>query len=194
MDQMGQRCRAVPSSLIFATGYVGELREEERYGAISEAMKTSVFSNMSWVFDGCGAIIDSPWTKGCRSWKGERKQSRVLTAEEVLALEKWCIKSRSVCRWDFFLFMIYSRARASDCRAVDREVIALFEGSGFLEVRTMDHMNKSNHEISGQALIAVAPSDGLRTRSWLAAFEEIAKAVGLSLDKTRRGPPLPPCS
>ena len=85
--------------------------------------------------------------------------------------------------------MIYSRARASDCRAVDRVVIALFEGSGFLEVRTMEHMNKRNHGKSGQALISVAPSYGLRARSWLAAFVEIAKAVGLLQNKTRRDPP-----
>ena len=140
--------------------------------------------------------MDEGRSEGCRSWKREQKQSRVLTAEEVLALEKWSstrVHQIKICmQRGFFLFMIYSRARASDGRAVDREVIALFEGSGFLEARTMDHMNKSNHEISGQALIAVAPSHGLRTRSWLAAFEEIAKAVGLSLDKTRRGPPFLP--
>ena len=188
-----------PLSLNFAMGYVGELCEEERYSAISEAMETFRFLKHVLGFDGCDAVIDRPWMKGAvrgaEAAKGERKQSRVLTAEEVLALEK-LVKNKGASNQDLyaagiFLFMIYSRARVSDCRAVSSVEIDLFEGSGFLEVRTMEHKNKRYHGKSGQALILVAPSHGLRTQSWLAAFVEIAKAVGLPLDNTRRGPLLP---
>ena len=188
-----------PLSLNFAMGYVGELCEEERYSAISEAMETFRFLKHVLGFDGCDAVIDSPWMKGAvrgaEAAKGERKQSRVLTAEEVLALEKLVINkgasNQDLYAAGIFLFMIYSRARVSDCRAVSSVEIDLFEGSGFLEVRTMEHKNKRYHGKSGQALILVAPSHGLRTQSWLAAFVEIAKAVGLPLDHTRRGPLLP---
>ena len=81
-----------PLSLNFAMGYVGELCEEERYSAISEAMETFRFLKHVLGFDGCDAVINSPWMKGavrCRSRKRRAEAIPCARPKKFWHLRSW---------------------------------------------------------------------------------------------------------
>ena len=123
------------------------------------------------------------------------KQSRVLTVSEVLALED-LLGDESLDPVDrygagVFLFQIYSRARVSDIRNIQRFDVDLEGNDGYLEVKTMDHKNAKKGRGLGQSLLLIAPVQGLRDHSWGLQFLDVAKQVGLDLRGGHRGPLLP---
>ncbi|CAE7214258.1 unnamed protein product [Symbiodinium sp. CCMP2592] len=133
--------------------------------------------------------------RGSRSTGKEIKQSRVLTVREVMALEDMLSDASldPVDRYGagVFLFQIYSRARVSDIRNIQRFELDLSGDDGYLEAKTMDHKNATRGRGLGQSLILVAPVQGLRDKAWGIQFIEVAKMVGFNLRQGHRGPLLP---
>ncbi|CAE7560223.1 unnamed protein product [Symbiodinium sp. CCMP2592] len=123
--------------------------------------------------------------RGSRSTGKEIKQSRVLTVREVMALEDMLSDASldPVDRYGagVFLFQIYSRARVSDIRNIQRFELDLSGDDGYLEAKTMDHKNATRGRGLGQSLILVAPVQGLRDKAWGIQFIEVAKMVGFNL-------------
>ena len=133
--------------------------------------------------------------RGSQMSSVEVKQSRVLTVSEVLALEDM-LGDESLDPVDrygagVFLFQIYSRARVSDIRNIQRFDVDLLGEDGYLEIKTLDHKNSKKGRGLGQSLLLIAPVRGLRDRSWGLQFLEVAKQVGLDLRGGHRGPLLP---
>eukprot|EP00439_Symbiodinium_sp_Y106_P070600 s945_g12.t1 len=112
------------------------------------------------------------------------KQSRVLTVSEVLALED-LLGDESLDPVDrygagVFLFQIYSRARVSDIRNIQRFDVDLEGNDGYLEVKTMDHKNAKKGR--GEAVSASETTDwlrGLLSRALGDSFKEGLTSHGL---------------
>ena len=128
-------------------------------------------------YDECDEMLDSPWAngvvRGAEAAKKERQQSRVLTAKEFLAFcvgGTGCVQRASLqVLYAAGVFLLRFAHELGSATAVPLAVLNLtpFDGSEYLEVRTMEHKN-----------IRVAPVRGLCAQSWLTAFAETGLASG----------------
>ncbi|CAJ1390444.1 unnamed protein product, partial [Effrenium voratum] len=112
-------------------------------GAVKDFMQTVNFCRHVLGMSG-GDALTTPWisgiVRGAQFVCKERKQSRVLTVQEVLTLECILIDGRFSLTDRYgagcILFLLYSRARVSDVRNVSSHFADIVEGSaraGFIE-------------------------------------------------------------
>ena len=167
-------------------------------GAVKDFMQTVNFCRHVLGMSG-GDALTTPWisgiVRGAQFVCKERKQSRVLTAQEVLTLECILIDGRFSLTDRYgagcILFLLYSRARVSDVRNVSSHFADIVEGSaraGFIEVHTFDHKSVRVTAALGTPLILVAPVFGLSDASWGKAFVQVCADIGLPLGGNWTGP------
>ena len=92
--------------------------------------------------------LDNPWIKGvlrqANIREREPRQSRVISAREVLLLENALIdgKMDRVDRYALgvMLFQLYSRARVSDLRNISKIELDIAGNAGYIEVQTYEHI------------------------------------------------------
>ena len=105
--------------------YLRHLRDNGMMGAVKDFMQTVNFCRHVLGMSG-GDALTTPWisgiVRGAQFVCKERKQSRVLTVQEVLALASVLVDGRfsltDRCGAGCILFLLYSRARVSDVRNV----------------------------------------------------------------------------
>ena len=167
-------------------------------GAVKDFMQTVNFCRHVLGMSG-GDALTTPWisgiVRGAQFVCKERKQSRVLTVQEVLTLECILIDGRfsltDRCGAGCILFLLYSRARVSDVRNVSSDFADIVEGSaraGFIEVHTFDRKSVRVTAALQIPLILVAPVFGLSDASWGKAFVQVCADIGLPLGGTWAGP------
>ncbi|CAE7893172.1 unnamed protein product, partial [Symbiodinium necroappetens] len=192
-----RKCYLFPLSEEVVIPYLTELDKAGKRSAVLDTSQTMNFLihvlGVFFIFD----IPKHPWVKGlvrkCEQERPPLRQSRVLTAKEVLALETLFIEGdlQPLDRYGLgcFLFMILSCSRVSDVSFLDSMVLDILESledpsnPGYLEVKTMHHKTERVKSKQGIPLYLVAPVRGkwsnerIRTSDaglWLIKLLELA--------------------
>ena len=130
-----------------------------------------------------------------------RKQSAVLTVKALQFLEHFLEDQKAplVDRYatGVTLFATYARARFGDLKQISEifvDKVAPTEngGLGYLEMMSASHKMRSTGNRLGAHLPLIAPIKGLGPTAWGVTFANVAKKVGLDLEKWPRKMPLLP--
>ena len=175
-----RKCLLFPLTEEVVIPYLTELDKAGKRSAVLDATQTMNFLThvlgVLTKFD----IPRHPWVKGlirkCEQERPPLKQSRVLTAKEVLALETLFIEGdlQHIDRYALgcFLFLIFAISRVSDVSFLDIMTLDIQEGldetsnPGYLEASTMHHKTQHVKSKQGIPLHLVAPVRGLHRVAW----------------------------
>ena len=184
-----RKCYLFPLSEEVVIPYLTELDKAGKRSAVLDTSQTMNFLihvlGVFFIFD----IPKHPWVKGlvrkCEQERPPLRQSRVLTAKEVLALETLFIEGdlQPLDRYGLgcFLFMILSCSRVSDVSFLDSMVLDILESledpsnPGYLEVKTMHHKTERVKSKQGIPLYLVAPVRGLHHVAWGPIFYKLCE-------------------
>ena len=175
-----RHCYLFPLTEEVVIPYLTELDKAGKRSAVLDATQT--MNSLIHVL-GVLAKFDiprHPWVKGlirkCEQERPPLKQSRVLTAKEVSALETLFIEGdlQPIDRYALgcFLFLIFAISRVSDVSFLDIMTLDIQEGldetsnPGYLEASTMHHKTQQVKSKQGIPLHLVAPVRGLHRVAW----------------------------
>ena len=175
-----RKCFLFPLTEEVVIPYLTELDKAGKRSAVLDATQT-----MNFLIHVLGVLAKfeisrHPWVKGlirkCEQERPPLKQSRVLTAKEVLALETLFIEGdlQLLDRYALgcFLFLIFAISRVSDVSFLDTMTLDIQEGldetsnPGYLEASTMHHKTQHVKSKQGIPLHLVAPVRGLHRVAW----------------------------
>ena len=175
-----RKCFLFPLTEEVVIPYLTELDKAGKRSAVLDATQT-----MNFLIHVLGVLAKfeisrHPWVKGlirkCEQERPPLKQSRVLTAKEVLALETLFIEGdlQLIDRYALgcFLFLIFAISRVSDVSFLDTMTLDIQEGldetsnPGYLEASTMHHKTQHVKSKQGIPLHLVAPVRGLHRVAW----------------------------
>ena len=168
--------------------FLTELDKAGKKSSILDAMQTLRFLHHVLGVFVEGNLFKHPWICGlvrrCEQERPPLKQSRVLTAMEVLCLEKLFIEA-ALHEFDRFalgacLFLLYACCRVSDVSYLDNMVLDLpsvcsLDNPGYLEASTMHHKTQRVRSKAGTPLLLIAPVRGLREKPWGIEFHNLCK-------------------
>ena len=189
----------IPFYSTLCNSYLMHLKTIGKHGGIVEFVETLVFSHhvvgIDMDFDIDNNVVMKGILRGAKQSRKKVKQSRPLTAKEILALETALIEQRGnkidLYAIGVFLFQLYARSRVSDIRNIVGVVVDITDGQGYIEMKTFDHKMKRLAGSLGLSLLLIAPIFGLHSKSSGRAFIETAKNVGFDFTQGHRGPLLP---
>ena len=175
-----RHCYLFPLTEEVVIPYLTELDKAGKRSAVLDATQT-----MNFLIHVLGVLAKfdiprHPWVKGlirkCEQERPPLKQSRVLTAKEVSALETLFIEGdlQPIDRYALgcFLFLIFAISRVSDVSFLDIMTLDIQEGldetsnPGYLEASTMHHKTQHVKSKQGIPLHLVAPVRGLHRVAW----------------------------
>ena len=129
----------------------------------------------------------------------EKRQARVLSVQEVCALESFLSHEKNTIVDRFaagcFLFALFSRSRWSDLRCIYGYAadILEIEGkiTGYLEYKTRRHKTARLGQKQGLPMPLVAPVWGVGKTAWVLEFIKVSKLAERPLDTLHNVPLLP---